>query len=105
MDVAEAHKLAEELGGTKAGDSFKTAFALLNWWLARMISAGARGQLPPPVVAEEAGLARRLLARRTLADWVSLWEKLSALAERCERMNLDRRQTLLSALIDLEGTA
>ncbi|MBC6404795.1 MAG: DNA polymerase III subunit delta' [Rhodospirillales bacterium] len=105
MGVTEAHRLAEELGGAKAGDSFKTAFALLNWWLARVISAGARGQLPPPVVEEEAGLARRLLARRALADWVGLWEKLSALAECCERMNLDRKQALLSALIDLDVTA
>ncbi len=102
IDTAEAHALSDEMARAKTGDSFHVAFGLLNWWLARMIRAGAQKETPPALVAEEEGLAERLLARRALADWVSLWEKLSALARSCERANLDRKQAFLSALIELD---
>lgn len=102
IDTAEAHALSEEMARAKTGDSVQVAFGLLTWWLARMIRAGAQQRTPPALVAEEEGLAERLLARRALADWVSLWEKLCALARSCERANLDRKQAFLSALIELD---
>ncbi len=103
LEVAEAHAFAEQLARTNNGESFRTAFALLTWWLARMIKAGAGATLPPALTPEEEGLAERLLARRALADWIGLWEKLSALARQCERANLDRKQAFLSALIELDS--
>ncbi len=103
IDAGEAHALSDEMGRATGGESFRVAFSLMTWWLARMIRAGAGRALPEALVAEEEGLAERLIARRTLADWVSLWEKLSALARSCERQNLDRKQAFLSALIALDG--
>ncbi len=104
IDTAEAHAFSEEMGKANAAESFCVAFDLLNWWLARMIRAAAGRSLPSVLLPEEEGLAERLLARRALADWVSLWEKLSALARGCERANLDRKQAFLSALIELDTT-
>lgn len=103
LDAAAAHGFAEELARGAGDERFRTAFDLLTWWLARMIRAAAGRRLPPALTAEESGLAARLLDRRTLADWVGLWEKLSALARSCERANLDRKQAFLSALIELEA--
>jgi len=103
LDVAEAHAFADELARGGGPERHRTAFDLLIWWLARMVRAGAGRRLPVPLIAEEDGLAERLLARRTLADWVHLWEKLSTLARECERANLDRKQALLTALIELEA--
>ncbi len=103
LEVAEAHAFAEQLARGSNGESFRTAFSLLTWWLARMIKAGASRSLPPALTPEEEGLAERLLARRALADWVRLWEKLTALARQSERANLDRKQAFLSALIELDS--
>jgi hypothetical protein len=40
-------------------------------------------------------LLRDLAAGRGLEHWVALWDKLSALAERVEAVNLDPLQALL----------
>ncbi len=103
LDTAEAHALSDEMGKANAGDSFRVAFGLMTWWIARMVRAGVQQRAPRALVPEEEGLAERLLARRALADWVSLWEKLTALAGSCERANLDRKQAFLSALIELDS--
>lgn len=102
IDSEAAHALSDEMLRSKTTDSVQVAFGLLTWWLARMIRAGAQQRTPPALVPEEEGLAERLLARRALADWVRLWEKLCALARSCERANLDRKQAFLSAMIELD---
>ncbi|GAB5471035.1 MAG: DNA polymerase III subunit delta' [Rhodospirillales bacterium] len=103
LDTAEAHALAEELGRDSSGERFRTTCGLLTWWLARAVKAAARQSLPEPLTPEEEGLAERLFARRALADWVGLWEKLTALTQQAERANLDRKQAFLSALIELNA--
>jgi DNA polymerase-3 subunit delta' len=57
------------------------------------------------VVAGERALAERLLAGRPLAQWLGLWEKISRLFARTEAANLDRKQAVLSAFLDLENAA
>ena len=37
-------------------------------------------------------------AGRSLAEWSTLWEKLGRLADETERLNLDRKQAVLSGL-------
>jgi len=103
LDIVRAQAFADELARDREGRAFATAMELLAWWLARMVREGAAQRLPPAVVAEEAGLAERLLGRRTLADWLALWEKLTRLVARTDRVNLDRRQVAMTAFLEIEA--
>ena len=105
LDVARLHKLAEQWGQGRDPLAFQTGMGLLIWWLGRFIRAAATGQPAPEVVAGEGALAQRLLAGRPLAQWLGLWEKISRLFARTEAANLDRKQVVLTAFLDLENAA
>jgi DNA polymerase-3 subunit delta' len=105
LDVPRLHKLAETWGQGRDPEAFRTGMELLIWWLGRFIRAGSTGHPPPEVVAGEAALAERLLAGRPLAQWLGLWEKISRLFARTEAANLDRKQAVLTAFLDLETAA
>ncbi|MEQ9607104.1 MAG: DNA polymerase III subunit delta' [Kiloniellaceae bacterium] len=105
LDVPRLHKLAEKWGQGKDPQAFQTGMELLIWWLGRFIRAGSTGRPAPEVVDGEAALARRLLEGRPLAQWLGLWEKISRLFARTEAANLDRKQAVLSAFLDLENAA
>jgi DNA polymerase-3 subunit delta' len=105
LDVARLHRLAEKWGQGRDPEAFRTGMELLIWWLGRFIRAGSTGRPAPEVVAGEGALAARLLAGRPLAQWLGLWEKISRLFARTEAANLDRKQAVLSAFLDLENAA
>jgi DNA polymerase-3 subunit delta' len=105
LDVPRLHRLAEKWGQGRDGQAFQTGMELLIWWLGRFIRAGSTGRPAPEVVAGERALAERLLAGRPLAQWLGLWEKISRLFARTEAANLDRKQAVLSAFLDLENAA
>lgn len=105
LDVPRLHKLAEKWGQGRDPQAFQTGMELLIWWLGRFIRAGSTGQPAPEVVPGEAALARRLLEGRPLAQWLGLWEKISRLFARTEAANLDRKQVVLTAFLDLENAA
>ena len=105
LDVAQLHKLADKWGQARDPLAFQTGMELLVWWLGRFIRAGSTGQAAPEVVAGEGALARRLLEGRPLAQWLGLWEKISRLFARTEAANLDRKQVVLTAFLDLESAA
>ena len=44
-----------------------------------------------------------LLARGSLARWLGLWDKVSRLLGGVERANLDRKQAMLAAFLELEA--
>ena len=64
-------------------------------------AAGARGRLPEA----EQDTARRFLKVCNLEQWVELWEKITDLTARADRVNLDRKQVVLSVFAALETTA
>lgn len=105
LDVPRVHALAESLARDAEGRRFRTGMELLAWWLGRMIRTAARGQEPAEVVAGEAALAARLLERRGLARWLTLWEKITGLQARAEGVNLDRRQVVITAMLEFEAVA
>ncbi len=53
----------------------------------------------------EQDTARRFLTARNLEQWVELWEKITDLTARADRVNLDRKQVVLSVFAALETTA
>ena len=83
-----ALEIAEKLGG-RAEDSFTPFMTLLRSALADGISAAARG-----------GPA---MGQRPLGAWVDLWQSLGTIQDETERLNLDRRQALLSSITKLHG--
>jgi DNA polymerase-3 subunit delta' len=103
LDIGRVHGFADSLGRAKDDRSFATAMELLGWWLARLVRAGASGQLPAPVLPEESAVAQRLLAGGRLADWLALWEKLTRLVARTDRVNLDRKQVAMTAFLEIEA--
>lgn len=105
LDVPRLHRLAEKWGQGRDPQAFQTGMELLIWWLGRFIRAGSTGRPAPEVVPGEAALAERLLAGRPLAQWLGLWEKISRLVARTEAANLDRKQVVLTAFLDLENAA
>jgi DNA polymerase-3 subunit delta' len=105
LDVSRVHALGERLARGGDGTAFRIGTGLLSWWLARMIHGGAGGALPSEVVAGEAALMARLLERRSLAQWLALWEKWNRLFARAEGANLDRKQVVVTAFLELEALA
>lgn len=103
LDIQRLHAFADSLGRAGDGRAFATTMELLGWWLARLVREGALGREPTPVVPEERGLAARLAGARRLADWLALWEKLTRLVARTDRVNLDRRQVAVTAFLEIEA--
>lgn len=95
--AAALHGFGDSLARPGAEDRFRTATDLLGWWLGRLTRAGARGSGGPPVIVpEEAGIADRLLGAAGVDCWMEVWEKTHRLADVTGRLNLDRKQSLLS---------
>jgi DNA polymerase-3 subunit delta' len=103
LDRAAAHRLSEKLGAPAAEDAYRTFTDLLTWWTERLIRAHARGQAPAEVVGGEGALIARLSAAHGLDRWLGVWEKTRRLFARAETVNLDRRQTVLAALLTMAG--
>lgn len=103
LDLKTAHGFAELLG-RKGGEAvFETVSELLVWWLARLVRALARGELPPETVAGEAALMARLAANGGLDRWMEVWDKVRQLFARADTAALDRKQVVLTALLAIEA--
>ena len=85
--------------------AFRAARDLLLWWLARAVRARTLSRVPEGVTVGEGPVLSGLAARGSLADWLALWDKVSHLLARVESANLDRKQALLAAFLELEALA
>lgn len=97
--------LAHALGDTAArGESFRTIADLLTWWLARMVSVEARDDWAhtPEIVPGEHAIADKLKAAAGLDQWVEVWEKVARLFDRATAVHLDKKRTVLNALLTIE---
>jgi DNA polymerase-3 subunit delta' len=102
--AAALHAFGDQLARSGAEDKFRTATELMAWWLGRAARAGARGQgEPAAIVAEESGCAARLLAAAGVDRWLEVWEKIIRLSDQTDRLNLDRKQVLLTMFHALQG--
>jgi DNA polymerase-3 subunit delta' len=78
---------------------------LLGWWLARMVRGAAKGQPPVEIVAGEGAAMQRLLRSADLDQWAALWEKITVLFARADGLALDRKQVVLTAMLEFAATA
>jgi DNA polymerase III subunit delta' len=81
------HALADRLAMDRTGGAFGIFFALLRGAIASALGDAARGRAAPA-----------WLGRHPLAVWASLWDRLGTLAGDTERLNLDRKQAVLTGL-------
>jgi DNA polymerase III subunit delta' len=109
LDGVALHALAERIAPAEAADSFRTLTELLTGWLGRMVSLAAQGYPPTSlsnaILPGEAEAMHRLAARRSLDQWVEVWEKMNRLFAQADGLNLDRRQVLLNAIFALEAAS
>ncbi|HYE50431.1 MAG TPA: DNA polymerase III subunit delta' [Azospirillaceae bacterium] len=110
LDVLACHGLADKVARAGADQAWEAATELVLWWLARVNRGLARGAHPPEVVAGEGVLAARLAKAAAARDrgldrWVEVWDNVTRLFARAESANLDRKQTMLSALLAIEAAA
>jgi DNA polymerase-3 subunit delta' len=103
LDGQAAHKLAERLSGF-GGDSERLDLflALLLGLLERLIRTAANGE---GAIGEEGALARRLLDRATLPQWVDAWEAIGQAKADAASLNLDRSLLVLEAFYRLQQAA
>jgi DNA polymerase-3 subunit delta' len=105
IDPRALHSFGDRLARRGAEARFATAMDLLAGWFARLIAAGAHGTVPDGLVEDETATAQRLLGAGSLDQWLDLWEKITDLAVRTDRVNLDRKQVILSVFSALESVA
>ena len=105
IDPRALHSFGDRLARRGAEANFATAMELLAGWFARLIATGAHGAAPTGLVDHEAETTRRLLRAGSLDQWLDLWEKITDLARRTDRVNLDRKQVILSVFSALESAA
>jgi DNA polymerase-3 subunit delta' len=105
LDVSALHALGDRMARANARDAFATLMELLSQWLVRMVRTGAHGTAPEEVMAGEAAVVERLLGRASLEQWTEVWEKTGRLVADVERINLDRKQVVISVFNTLEATA
>jgi DNA polymerase-3 subunit delta' len=81
------HALADRLAMDRSGRAFGVFMGLLRGSIAAALREAARG-----------GQAPAWIGRRPLAEWAALWDRLGTLANETERLNLDRKQAVLTGL-------
>ncbi len=89
-DPAGVLIVADRLAADRSGAAYVTFTALLRHAMASAVRLAGLGQNAPSWVA-----------LRPLAEWSGLWDRLGRLAEETERLNLDRKQAVLTALSEL----
>ena len=106
FDMAAAHVFADSLNTPGKESLYREFMELLRDFLERFIRAAltpagqGRGQLTPDEM--------RLLARLKPAHldaWIGVWEKIDGWIDGVERLQMNRKQTLLLAFAQLENAA
>ena len=102
--VIEIHALGDKLARVGGEQKFRTAMQLLSYWLGRLARSGAeQGNAPLPIVPEEEGVGAWLLASARVDRLIEVWEKINRLTNETMRLNLDRKQVLLTVFYVLQG--
>jgi DNA polymerase-3 subunit delta' len=104
LDGAAAHRLAERLGGFGSdGERLELFLSLLLGLMERLIRTAATGD--GAVGEEEEKLARSLLDRERLPQWVETWEAIGLAKVDAASLNLDRSLLVLETLYRLQQVA
>lgn len=95
-EINKLHGFADRLSRAGQEVAFETCRGLLDWWLQRLVRTSAAGQPPQEIVAGEGRAAGRILGAHSLDRLIEVWDKINHLFETALRLNLDKKQVLLS---------
>jgi DNA polymerase-3 subunit delta' len=86
-DPVRFHAVADRCLADRGGGAFVTFMALLRGRIAAALRQAARGEAAPSWIAAH-----------PLAAWPALWDRLGRLVDETERLNMDRKQAVLTGL-------
>lgn len=102
LDIAGVHALGDKLA---RGDGFATFTWLLSGWMSRLIGDAARGRTGVEHVPGEGALMTTLTGTANLAQWMEVWDKVSHMLTRADRVNLDVKQVAVGVFLALQAVA
>jgi len=106
IDVPRLHTFADSLARPAADDAYRVSEELLLQFLTRMVARTARRQLgEADLVAGEGEVMQHLTNRADPARWAALREDIERNFASADQLNLDRKQTVLSAFFAVEEVA
>jgi DNA polymerase-3 subunit delta' len=91
VDYAAAHELAVRVGRYRDDQAWSAFLDLTRGWLNRRV----RG-IPEP----EASAVPAAVAAAPLERWAQVWDNLTRLSLQTDDLNLDRKRTVLSILME-----
>ena len=105
LDMPRLHGFAERFArrGEEANAAWRSLNYLFDGWMKGLARHAATGGNGAPVVPAEAGLQARLAAAASLDRWDVAWEKAAELLSGADRVNLDRKQTVLGSFLALQA--
>ena len=96
VDVAALHGFADRLARGDGEEAYRAVADLIAQMLARLAVAAARG-------AADDAVLRRLAQRAPARRWAELREEIAQSFQRTDDLNLDKKQTILSAFFAIAG--
>lgn len=101
-DYGRVHQLADALARPGAEDRYDLFHDLLSGLIGRLVCHAAGGS---GAIRDEAGLADRIAAAGSLAQWARLWDTLQRAKAEADTLNLDRKTFVLETFFQLERAA
>ena len=105
LDMARLHGFAERFArrGEEANAAWRSLNYLFDAWLKGLARHAAAGGEAAAIVPAERGLQARLALAASLDRWLEAWEKAADLLSGADRVNLDRKQTVLASFLALQS--
>lgn len=103
LDIAAVHALGDKLARAGNTAAFETFSRMLTDWLQRLVRNAASGESQAELVPGEAEAMAAFGGAARLAQNLAVWEKVSRLLSSAERVNLDRKQVVVSAFLSLQA--
>jgi DNA polymerase III subunit delta' len=101
IDLGRLHGLTDRLARADSEEAYQASEELLSHLLARL---AAGGQSPAgEIVAGESAAMQHLASQADPARWAGLRERIDRNFAAARELNLDRKQTMLSAFFAIDG--
>ncbi|MCP4328865.1 MAG: DNA polymerase III subunit delta' [Alphaproteobacteria bacterium] len=104
IDVGAVDALGDTVARARDDIPFHRVFECFEWWLSQLVRTSV-GLPASDCDTDAVAVWRRLAERRSLEQWLEVWDKISRLHRRTEYANLDRKQAVISAFNIIEAAA